>query len=62
MEELNQDRELDETQVFALMRSPEQISGWPVSSFPDEESVRVSHETIYKSLYIQSKGLLNKGI
>jgi len=40
--------------------SPEQIAGWLKRSFPDEEQHRVSHETIYKSLFIQARGVLKK--
>ncbi len=40
--------------------SPEQVSGWLGCRFPDEEQQRVSHETIYKSLYIQARGVLKK--
>ncbi len=40
--------------------SPEQIAGWLKHSFSDEEQHRVSHETIYKSLYIQTRGVLKK--
>jgi len=40
--------------------SPEQIAGWLKRSFPDEEHYRVSYETIYKSLYIQTRGVLKK--
>ncbi len=40
--------------------SPEQIAGWLRRSFPDEERHRVSYETIYKSLYIQARGVLKK--
>ncbi len=40
--------------------SPEQIAGWLKRSFPDEEQHRVSHETIYKSLFIQARGVLRK--
>jgi IS30 family transposase len=40
--------------------SPEQIAGWLKHSFPNEEQHRVSHETIYKSLYIQTRGVLKK--
>ena len=40
--------------------SPEQIAGWLKRSFPDEERHRVSHETIYKSLFIQARGVLKK--
>lgn len=40
--------------------SPEQISGWLKLTYPDNESLRVSHETIYKSLFIQTRGLFKK--
>lgn len=40
--------------------SPEQISGWLELTYPDNESLRVSHETIYKSLFIQTRGLFRK--
>jgi IS30 family transposase len=40
--------------------SPEQISGSLVSEFADDKSMRVSHETIYRTLYIQARGVLKK--
>jgi IS30 family transposase len=40
--------------------SPEQISGWLKIQFPKDESMRVSHETIYRSLFIQARGVLKK--
>jgi IS30 family transposase len=40
--------------------SPEQISGWLERTFPHDESLRVSHETIYRSLFIQTRGVLKK--
>ena len=40
--------------------SPEQISGWLKSQYPKDESMRVSHETIYRSLFIQARGVLKK--
>jgi IS30 family transposase len=36
--------------------SPKQISGWLKTQYPDDESMRVSHETIYRSLFIQARG------
>jgi IS30 family transposase len=39
--------------------SPEQISGWK-NQYPNDESLRVSHETIYRSLFIQARGVLKK--
>ena len=40
--------------------SPEQISGWLKMQYPDDPSRRVSHETIYRSLFIQARGALKK--
>jgi IS30 family transposase len=40
--------------------SPKQIAGWLKRSFPKELHKQVSHETIYKSLYIQARGVLKK--
>jgi IS30 family transposase len=40
--------------------SPQQISGWLVAEFPDDPEMRVSHETIYLSLFIQARGALRK--
>ena len=40
--------------------SPEQIAGWLKDTFPNDEDNQVSHETIYRSLYIQARGGLKK--
>jgi IS30 family transposase len=40
--------------------SPQQISGWLKQHYPDDESLRVSHETIYRSLFIQARGALKQ--
>ncbi len=40
--------------------SPQQIAGWLKRTYPDSEHERVSHETIYRSLYIQARGVLKK--
>jgi IS30 family transposase len=40
--------------------SPDQIAGWLKSTFADDESYQVSHETIYKSLFVQARGVLKK--
>ena len=40
--------------------SPEQISGYLVGAFPDDKSMRVSPETIYRTLYVQARGVLKK--
>jgi IS30 family transposase len=43
-----------------LWWSPFQISRWLVRAYPDDEEMRVSHETIYQSLFVQGKGALRK--
>lgn len=40
--------------------SPQQIAGWLKRKHPDEEPHRVSYETIYRSLYVQARGVLKK--
>lgn len=40
--------------------SPEQIAGWLKRTHPGDESYHVSHETIYRSLFIQARGVLKK--
>jgi IS30 family transposase len=40
--------------------SPEQIAGWLKRRHPDDEHERVSHETIYRTLFIQARGALKK--
>lgn len=40
--------------------SPEQIAGWLKQTYPGSDGYHVSHETIYRSLYIQARGALKK--
>jgi transposase, IS30 family len=40
--------------------SPQQIAGWLRRAYPDDEAYRVSHETIYRSLFVQARGVLKK--
>lgn len=40
--------------------SPQQISARLVQSYPDDQAMRVSHETIYRTLFVQSRGALRK--
>ena len=40
--------------------SPRQIAGWLKRMYPDDESYQVSHETIYRTLFIQARGALKK--
>jgi IS30 family transposase len=43
-----------------LQWSPEQIAGWLKQTYAGDEDYQVSHETIYRSLYIQARGALKK--
>src|SRR5262249_19810655 len=47
-------------QKLVLQWSPEQISGWLKRQFPAAPGMQVSHETIYRSLFIQTRGVLKK--
>jgi IS30 family transposase len=40
--------------------SPQQIAGWLTALYPGDASMNVSHETIYRSLFIQARGVLKK--
>jgi len=40
--------------------SPQQIAGWLKRRYPHDEALQVSHETIYRSLYVQARGALKK--
>jgi len=59
---LSEDRALARTVAdkLRLLWSPEQIAGWLKHTYPRDESHRVSHETIYRSLFIQARGALKK--
>jgi len=48
--------------AFKLMSnwSPEQISAWLKLRYPEDDRMRISHETIYRSLFIQARGVLKK--
>src|ERR1700724_1595433 len=48
------------TSKLILEWSPEQVSGWLKTEYPNDERMRVSHETIYRSLFIQARGVLKK--
>ena len=40
--------------------SPQQIAGWLKITYPDDAEMHVSHESIYRTLYIQSRGALRR--
>jgi IS30 family transposase len=52
-------RELVATKL-ALDWSPQQISGWLARTYPRAQALRVSAETIYRSLFVQARGVLRK--
>jgi IS30 family transposase len=52
-------RRVVERKLEALW-SPEQISAWLALEYPDRPEMQVSHETIYQSLFVQSRGALRK--
>ena len=47
-------------QKLALQWSPEQVSGWLKQEFPTDQDMHISHEAIYRSLFIQTRGVLKK--
>jgi IS30 family transposase len=47
-------------QKLTMLWSPEQIAGWLKCAYPNDESYQVSHETIYRTLFIQTRGALKK--
>ena len=48
------------TDKLRLQWSPQQIAGWLKHTYPCDESCQVSHEAIYRSLFIQARGALKK--
>lgn len=48
------------TAKLELDWSPEQIAGWLKNEFPDDGAMQVSHESIYRSLFVQTRGSLRK--
>ena len=46
--------------MLRMLWSPEQISGWLKHTYPNDQSLHVSHETIYRSLFIQARGALKR--
>lgn len=47
---------------LAKRYSPQQIAGRLRADFPDDQDMRVCPETIYQSLYVQSRGALNRAL
>ena len=46
--------------MLRMLWSPEQIAGWLKRTYPSAPNLHVSHETIYRSLFIQARGALKK--
>jgi IS30 family transposase len=46
--------------LLRMLWSPEQIAGWLTHTYPNDPNLHVSHETIYRSLFIQARGALKK--
>ena len=42
--------------------SPQQIAAWLVRAFPADPAMHISHETIYRSLYVQTRGALKRAL
>jgi len=47
-------------QKLGLDWAPEQIAAWLVSTYPDDPAMHVSHETIYRALYVQARGAFKR--
>ena len=48
------------SQKLKMDWSPEQIAGWLRRTFPRDAAMQISHETIYKSLFVQARGVLKR--
>jgi IS30 family transposase len=59
---LARDRRLRRVVAAKLQRdwSPQQIAHWLVTTYPDDPTMHVSHETIYRTLYVQARGALKQ--
>ena len=59
---LSLNRTLQRTVASKLAQrwSPQQIAGWLRLTYPDNQAMHVSHETIYRTLFIQARGALKK--
>lgn len=54
-------RQLVETKLEADW-SPQQIAAWLMTTYPDDPTLHVSHETIYQALYVQARGALKRAL
>jgi IS30 family transposase len=56
----NQGLRQEVVRKLRLNWAPEQIAGWLKRAHPEDENYQVSHETIYRSLFVQARGVLKK--
>lgn len=49
-------------QKLGLDWAPQQIAAWLVNTYPDEPAMHVSHETIYRALYVQARGAFKRSL
>ena len=47
---------------LAAYWSPQQIAGWVRQTYPDNPEMQISHETIYRSLFVQGRGVLKRAL
>jgi IS30 family transposase len=61
---LDMNRDLQRIVAVKLKQdwSPQQIAGWLKDQYPENPELWVSHETIYRSLFVQARGALKKGL
>ena len=57
---LNRELRWRVAQKLVLQWSPEQISGWLKREFSTDQDMQISHEAIYRSLFVQTRGVLKK--
>jgi len=57
---LNRELRWRVAQKLVLQWSPEQISGWLKREFPTDQDMQISYEAIYRSLFVQTRGVLKK--
>lgn len=49
-------------QKLGLDWAPQQIAAWLVNTYPDDPTLHVSHETIYRALYVQARGAFKRSL
>jgi IS30 family transposase len=61
---LSQNQQLQRIVAVKLQQdwSPQQVAGWLRDHYPDHPEMWVSHETVYRSLFVQARGALKKAL